>query len=111
MTLSTTRDWTAENVANLSLWIRGSASNAAEPLYVSISNSNGAPAVAAHNDPSIAKNGLWNEWIIPLQDFADQGINLTNVDKIAIGLGTGSGMAAPGGTGTVYIDDIRLYRP
>jgi hypothetical protein len=33
------------------------------------------------------------------------------VDQIAIGLGTKSGMAAPGGSGTLYIDDIRLYRP
>jgi hypothetical protein len=42
--------------------------------------------------------------------FADQGIDLTNVDKIAIGLGS-TGGAAAGGLGTVYIDDIRLYRP
>jgi hypothetical protein len=46
----------------------------------------------------------------PLQAFADQGVNLTDVDKIAIGLGSKSGMAASGGSGTMYIDDIRLYR-
>jgi hypothetical protein len=46
-----------------------------------------------------------------LQAFADQGVNLTSVAKIMIGLGTEAGMAAPGGTGTIYIDDIRLYRP
>jgi hypothetical protein len=45
-----------------------------------------------------------------LQAFADQGINLADVDKIAIGLGSKGGAAA-GGTGTMYIDDIRLYRP
>jgi hypothetical protein len=32
------------------------------------------------------------------------------VDKVAIGLGSKSGMAVTGGSGTVYIDDIRLYR-
>ena len=48
--------------------------------------------------------------MIPLQTFADQGVDLTNVDKIAIGLGSGANMPAPGGTGTMYIDDIRLYR-
>ena len=53
----------------------------------------------------------WIEWRIPLQSFADQGINLGNVDKIAIGLGSKSGMASAGGSGTMYIDDIRLYRP
>jgi hypothetical protein len=46
-----------------------------------------------------------------LQAFADQGIDLINVDKIAIGLGGKSGMASAGGSGTMYIDDIRLYRP
>jgi hypothetical protein len=44
-----------------------------------------------------------------LQAFADQGINLTNVNKIAIGLGSKAGPAT-GGTGTMYIDDIRLYQ-
>jgi hypothetical protein len=53
----------------------------------------------------------WTEWRIPLQAFAGQGLNLTDVDSIAIGLGTKSGVAASGGSGTVYIDDIRLYRP
>jgi len=48
------------------------------------------------------------QWRVPLQAFADQGINLSNVDKIAIGLGSKGGVAA-GGTGTVYIDGIRLY--
>ncbi len=110
LTLTTTRDWTAESVAELSLWIRGSAANAAEPMYVAISNSTGVPAIMANDNPDAAKKGLWTQWSIPLQTFADQGINLTNVDKIAIGLGTKSGMATAGGTGTVYIDDIRLYQ-
>jgi hypothetical protein len=111
LTLTTTRDWTAEGVADLSLWFRGGGANAAEPLYVAISNSTGAPAVVAHEDPTAAQKSAWTEWEIPLQTFADQGINLTNVDKIAIGLGTGANMPAPGGSGTMYIDDIRLYRP
>jgi hypothetical protein len=43
--------------------------------------------------------------------FSDQGINLNNIDKIAIGLGSGSGTASSGGSGVIFIDDIRLYRP
>jgi hypothetical protein len=53
----------------------------------------------------------WAEWMIPLESFADQGIDLTNVDSIAIGLGTKAGVAGPGGSGTIYVDDIRLYPP
>ena len=110
LTLTTPRDWTAAGVAELSLWFRGGSDNPVDPLYVAISNAAGAPAVVANTDPAAATVGFWAEWRIALQAFADQGINLTNVDKIAIGLGSNGGTAA-GGSGTIYIDDIRLYRP
>ncbi|OHB78213.1 MAG: hypothetical protein A2Z25_23560 [Planctomycetes bacterium RBG_16_55_9] len=89
----------------------GIASNAVEPLYVAVSNAAGSPAVVAHDDPTAATLDTWTEWVIPLQAFANQGINLSNVDKLAIGLGSKSGVASSGGTGTIYIDDVRLYRP
>ena len=111
MTLTALRDWTEGGVTELSLWFQGASGNAAMPMYVAVSNSTGVPAVVTYNDPSAATIRTWIEWQIPLQDFADQGINLTNVDKIAIGLGSQSGMSASGGSGTIYIDDIRLYRP
>ncbi len=111
MMLTTLRDWTVAGVEELSLWTRGDAASAAEPLYVAISNSAGAPGIVAHEDLTAATNTAWRRWRIPLQAFADQGINLGNVDKIAIGLGNQSGMTSAGGTGTMYIDDIRLYRP
>jgi hypothetical protein len=104
------RDWTTEGVSDLSLWFRGSSANAAEPLYVAVSNLAGAGAFVAYDDADAAQKSTWTEWIVPLRPFADQGIDLTDVDKIAIGLGTKSGTASPGGSGTVYIDDIRLYR-
>ena len=89
----------------------GIASNAAEPLYVALSNSAGTPATVVHDDPAAATIDTWTEWVIPLQAFADQGINLTDVDRIAIGLGTKGNMTIPGGSGKMYIDDIRLNRP
>jgi len=111
MTLSTTRDWTRANVAELSLWFQGSSGSAAEPLYVAVSDSSGSPAVVAYDDPSAATIRSWTQWRVPLQAFANQGINLGNVNQIAIGLGTKAGGAAHGGVGTIYIDDIRLYQP
>ena len=111
LVLTSPRDWTAEGVGELSLWFRGDSANAAEPLYVAISNIAGSPVVIAHDDLNVAQASTWREWVIPLQAFADQGINLTNVDKITIGLGTKAGMPAPGGSGTMFIDDIRLYQP
>ncbi|MGB2864922.1 MAG: LamG domain-containing protein [Sedimentisphaerales bacterium] len=89
----------------------GIASNDAEPLYVAISNSAGAPVVVVHDDPTAAQIDTWTEWVIPMQTLADQGITLTNVDRIAIGLGTQGNMAIPGGSGKMFFDDIRLYRP
>jgi hypothetical protein len=56
--------------------------------------------------PDAATITSWTEWNISLQAFADQGINLTNVNSITIGLSSVSG-----GTGIMYFDDIRLYAP
>jgi len=89
----------------------GILSNAPEPLYVAVSNSTGNPAVVVHDDPAAAQINTWTEWVIPLQAFADRGIVLTNVDRIAIGLGTKGNMTIAGGSGKIFIDDIRLYRP
>ncbi len=88
----------------------GIQSNNAEPLYVAVSNIAGLPAVVYHKDPGAANIDIWTEWPIPLQEFADKGIDLTDVDRIAIGLGTRGNITTPGGAGKMYIDDIRLYR-
>jgi hypothetical protein len=102
ITGNVTGQWTNQDI--------GIASNAAEPMYVAVSNATGAPAVVANPDPAAANVEEWTEWLIPLSEFSDKGINLTDVDKIAIGLGAKGGTAS-GGSGLVFIDDIRLYRP
>ena len=111
LTLTAQRDWTEEGMTELSLWFYGNSNNSTEPLYIAVSNSAGTPAVVVHNDPAAATKNAWTQWVIPLQAFADQGINLTNVDRIAIGLGTKGNMTVPGGAGKMYFDDIRLDRP
>ena len=110
LTLTAPRDWTEEGVAELSLWFHGDPANAAEPLYVVVSNTGGVPAFVAHPNLAAATLDTWTEWRIPLQTLSDQGINLMNVNKLAIGLGIKSGVTGAGGSGTIYIDDIRLYR-
>ena len=89
----------------------GILSNEAEPLYVAVSNSTGNPAVVVHDNPAATTIDTWTEWVIPIQAFADQGINLTNVDRIAVGLGSRGNMTAAGGSGKMFFDDIRLYKP
>ena len=110
LTLSDIRDWTVEGVLELSLWFRGEQDNDTEPLYVAVSNRTGNPATVVHDDPAAVTIDTWTEWVIPLSVFADQGIVLTDVDRIAIGLGTRGNMTIPGGKGKMYIDDICLYQ-
>ena len=66
--------------------------------------------VVYHDDPAAAQIDTWTEWVIPLQVFSEQGIDLTNVDKLTIGLGTRGNTTIPGGKGEMFIDDIGLYR-
>jgi hypothetical protein len=110
LTLDYPRDWTEESVGELSLWFQGDAANAAERLYVAIANAGGGYAAVYHEDPDAALADDWTQWVIGLQAFADQGVNLANVDKIAIGLGARGDTTTAGGSGTMYFDDIRLYR-
>jgi hypothetical protein len=89
----------------------GILSNDPEPMYAAVSNSTGEPVVVAYGDPAVTQIETWTEWVISLQSLADQGLNLTDVDRIAIGIGTRSNITVPGGSGKMYFDDIRLYGP
>jgi hypothetical protein len=82
------------------------ASNDPEPLYVALNGN----AVVQHDNPNAALISDWTEWRIDLMGFADQGINLANVNTITIGFGDKKN-PLPGGSGSAYFDDIRLYRP
>ncbi|MFH1882622.1 MAG: hypothetical protein ABIL62_07935, partial [Planctomycetota bacterium] len=106
LTLTYPRDWTEKGVNTLTIWFRGDSANAAETLYVALNGS----AVVNHDNPDAAQITTWTEWNIDLQAFADQGVNLANVNTIALGLGNRNNPAA-GGSGTMYFDDIRLYPP
>ena len=102
LTLTDKRDWIVNGVDTLTIWFRGASGNAAEQMYVALNGS----ARINHDGPDAATLTSWTEWNIPLQTFADQGVNLSNVNSITIGLAS-----VTGGTGTMYIDDIRLYPP
>ncbi len=106
LTLDYPRDWTEGGVNTLTIWFYGDPNNAAEQLYVALNGS----AVVTHDNPDAAQIEEWTEWIIDLQAFADQGVDLTNVNTIALGLGDKNN-PQPGGTGTMFFDDIRLNRP
>jgi hypothetical protein len=104
LTLTYPRDWTEKGVNTLTIWYVGKADNSAETMYVVL---NGSAAVDNDN-PDAALAEEWTRWNIDLQLFADQGVNLANVDTITIGLGDRSNPTA-GGAGMLFFDDIRLY--
>jgi len=105
-TLDSPRDWTVEGVGVLTIWFRGDSDNDDETLYVALNGN----AIVNNDNPDAVREDTWTQWNIDLQAFADQGVNLANVNTIAIGLGNKNNPLA-GGSGKIYIDDIRLYRP
>jgi hypothetical protein len=92
------QQWTHQDI--------GITSNDAEPMYVVLNGS----AVVNHDNPDAALINEWTQWDIELQAFADQGVNHTSINTIALGLGNKNNPEA-GGTGKMYFDDIRLYLP
>jgi len=100
------QDWTIEGVGVLSLWFYGAPNNAAESMYVALNGS----TVVYYDNPDALLIEDWTDWRIDLQAFADQGVNLANVNTITLGLGNKNNPQA-GGSGQMWFDDIRLYRP
>jgi hypothetical protein len=85
----------------------GMVSNKPEPMYVILDGN----AKVFHDDPNATLIDAWTEWVIPLQEFADQGIDLAGVNSIGIGFGDPDNPQQDPGSGTMYFDDIRLYLP
>ena len=106
LTLTYPRDWTERSVDTLAFWFKGDRINVGAPMYVVLNGS----AVEYHENPEVTQIDVWTQWKIPLQVFADQGIDLSNVDTITIGVGDKNNLQA-GGSGTIFIDNVRLYLP
>jgi len=107
---ATPQDWTTKGVKALTLWFHGDPNNAAEPLYVAVKDSLGRTKVVNYANPNAAMSNNWQEWNIDMKEFISAGLNLSSVKTMYIGLGNRVSPKA-GGTGTIYIDDIRLYLP
>jgi hypothetical protein len=93
----------------------GLTSNEAEPMYLSISNNNGTTGTVYYDDnqnidPNVTLIDTWTEWNIDLKDFMDQGVDLSDVNSITIGIGDKDD-PQHGGSGKMFLDDIRLYQP
>jgi transposase len=105
---ATAQDWTAEGADTLILWVRGNAANGPAPLYVVVEDSSKKTAIATHSNPDVVKATTWIEWAIPLSSLT--GVNLAKVKKLYIGAGDRKTPVA-GGSGRIYVDDIRVTKP
>jgi len=76
-------------------------------LYVAIQDGAGKTAVVPYPDTSAVLSTQWLEWKIPLTRFST--INLKTVKKMYIGVGNRD-TPAKDGTGSLFIDDIRLVK-
>jgi hypothetical protein len=86
----------------------GMLSNEPESMYVTVADGSSTAATVYHDDPNATLIRDWTQWNIPLTDFSDQGVVLTDVGKLTIGFG-GAANLQPGGSGLVFFDDIRLF--
>jgi hypothetical protein len=102
-------DWTVEGVKALVLYFYGDPCNSILPMYVKLIDGSDNEGVVTYGDNSEEPNDLcaagWHEWNIDLEDFNSAGVDLTNIQYLYLGFGEGNG------SGTVYFDDIQLYRP
>ncbi|UCD49830.1 MAG: discoidin domain-containing protein [Phycisphaerales bacterium] len=93
-TFDASQDWTRSGIATLVINFQGREDNAGGQLYAKV---NGVKVVF-DGDASAMTTAAWTAWAI---DLTAVGTNLSNVTKLAIGIDGG-------GTGTLYVDEIRL---
>ena len=95
-TFTPAADWTRSGAGTLTLYFHGDPDNATGRLYVRI---DGIEVPYDGPAESVA-TASWTAWSI---DLAATGVDLQNVATLIIGI-------EGNGSGTLFIDDIRLYR-
>jgi len=96
------QDWTVGGAKALSLWFRGYEPGTGGQMYVTVEDASSKSTTVGYDGTGDFMAGQWYQWNINLQDFVDAGVDVTNVSKLVIGF--------EGGSGTVYFDEVRLYR-
>ncbi len=108
-TWETPQDWTVGGADTLTLYFRGEPGNSPEPLYVRIEDGARRMAVVVHPDAGAVRATEWQKWHIALAAVRAAGVDVAAVKKMVIGVGDRQN-PKPGGTGRIYIDDIRLTK-
>ncbi len=96
LTLTPAQDWTVSGVKTLTVYFHGTVGNTGQ-LYLKVNGSK----VTYDGDAANLARTWWHLWNI---DLASVGTNLQNVTTLSIGID------GNGASGTLYFDDIGLYR-
>jgi hypothetical protein len=83
------------------------ASNAAEPMYLALTDAAGTTAAVLNPDPAATQQASATDWIVNLDDY---GIDRTAVASATLIVGN-LDAPAPGGSGLLTIHNIRLLPP
>ncbi|MBN1506942.1 MAG: hypothetical protein JW955_08850 [Sedimentisphaerales bacterium] len=101
------QDWTTSNPDTLTLYFRGWTGNGLDPLYVAVEDSGGRVGRVVHPDAGAVWAMEWQKWHVALGELQAAGVDVAAVNRLRIGVGDRADRK-PGGTGTIFIDDIRL---
>ncbi|MCP4455732.1 MAG: DUF1349 domain-containing protein [Planctomycetes bacterium] len=100
-------DVTLETLTNI-----GRETNDPDHLYLAVRDARGQDALIVHpDDPNALLVDQWRQWCLPLSELQAQGVDLTQITELAIGVGDTPKPGAsrgPGGRGKFYVDQIRL---
>ena len=91
------------------LYFRGASDNEPGQLYLLIEDNAGQIAVMTNPDPDAVFTEQWQKWSIPLADLTADGIDVTAIRRLSIGVGNPEN-PQPGGIGIIYIDDIHIIQ-
>jgi len=114
-------DWSRMGAEIFGLWFYGDAANdTAEPLYVTVTDGSANTSTVVYGssldpfgtayDAADVADPDWHDWLIDLQVFTDDGVDVTDIASLTIGFGD-AGAPAGDGFGNVWFDNIRLYGP
>ena len=103
------QDWTRHGAQGLQIMLHSKPGNATDgQLYLTLSDGAAEQYVLYQGDMDALARDEWTAWRMAFDDF--NSIDLTHVESMAIGLRPLSPQPSHRSAGTIYIDDICLYR-
>jgi len=103
------QDWTLNGMDTFELYFRGASDNGLGQLYLSIEDNAGQISFINHLNPDAVLVEQWQQWRIPLADLIADGLDVTAIRKVSIGVGNLDNQQ-PHGIGIIYVDNIRVIQ-